>query len=86
MQSSANSHNVECFTTSGRSLIYDRKRMGPRTVPWETPELRGIKGNESHLTLLSESDDLSNQPTNDVHHPTNSTYKIASCGGLYQMP
>ena len=55
----------------------------------EHMNLQGYKRKESHLTLLSAGDDLRNQPANNnVHHPvshTRSTYKIASCGGPYQM-
>ena len=38
-QSSANSLVQEECTTSGRSLMYERKRRGPRTVPWGTPDV-----------------------------------------------
>ena len=36
-QSSANRRTWE-LTEEGRSLIWHRKRMGPRTEPWGTPE------------------------------------------------
>ena len=36
-QSSANRWTWE-LTEEGRSLIWQRRRVGPRTVPWETPE------------------------------------------------
>ena len=38
-QSSAKNLGDEFWTTSGRSLMYVRKRMGPWTVPWGTPDV-----------------------------------------------
>ena len=38
-QSSAKSLVDEFWTTCGRSLMYARKRRGPRTVPWGTPDV-----------------------------------------------
>ena len=37
MQSSANNLVVDDETCRGRSLMYRRNRVGPRTVPWRTP-------------------------------------------------
>jgi len=37
-----NNLNIECFTTSNKSLMYIKKRMGPSTVPWGKPELTGM--------------------------------------------
>ena len=37
--SSAKSLRVLCCKYSGKSFIYIRKRIGPRTVPWGTPDV-----------------------------------------------
>ena len=34
------------LTEDGRSLMYSRKRRGPRMEPWETPMLLYSKGNQ----------------------------------------
>ena len=41
MQSSAKRRIVLLLASSGRSLIYIKNSMGPRTVPWGTPERTG---------------------------------------------
>ena len=43
--SSAKSLAPECWTTSGRSLIYVKKRRGPRTIPWGTPDRTAAENN-----------------------------------------
>ena len=51
MQSSAKSLIVECWIQSGRSLTYTRKRSGPKTVPWGTPEVTEIGEEEMPLII-----------------------------------
>ena len=41
MQSSAKRRIVLLLASSGRSLMYIKNSMGPRTVPWGTPERTG---------------------------------------------
>ena len=44
--SSAKSLVVELGVERGRSFIYSKKRRGPRTVPWGTPEETGTESDE----------------------------------------
>jgi hypothetical protein len=47
MLSSANSLSWLDFIHSDKSFIYTRKRTGPRTVPWGTPEVTGTISDDS---------------------------------------
>ena len=35
----------------GRSLMYTRKRIGPRILPWGTPDKTGRRGDDSPQML-----------------------------------
>ena len=43
---------ISDLTCSGKSLIYIKKRMGPRTEPWGTPDVTGEGGDSSPTTTV----------------------------------
>ena len=86
--SSAKSLRVLCCKYSGKSFIYIRKRIGPRTVPWGTPDVTGAK----YLTFrpqvqLSGYGQLESQKSNHMHYRicrNISVYRVGVGGALYQ--
>ena len=89
--SSAKSLSVLCCKYSGKSFIYIRKRIGPRTVPWGTPDVTGALL-ILYLTCrpqvqLSGSGQLESQKSNHMHYRicrNISVYRVGVGGALYQ--
>ena len=64
-QSSANNLVFDERMHLGRSFMYTRNNRGPRTVPWDTPDMTGLVSDDcpSRMTVCSRCD------RNDAIHP-----------------
>ena len=62
MLSSANSLSLLYFSYSGKSFMKIRNRIGPRTVPWGTPDVTETDAEEvpfmTTVCVLSDKNDL----------------------------